>query len=198
MGRGLSSLLHFWSSTLVKNWITVLPNDCQVGDVFGEVCLGWVDHLQIPILVNSSDLLDDQFTRGVSVGCLAWWCVPFFVRPCFFLMLDRELIQLCHFLQGNSNRPTEVSTRSICLLFRARILLAQNADMGLVSPARPPKKSQIWVFLDSAIQLTQDSTVADYHLIHCLVCILFPNRISQIWRFSCFNSVVQQHYNPKD
>lgn len=46
-GGGLSSLSNFRSSTLVKNWITVLPNDCQVGDVFGEVCLGWVDHLQI-------------------------------------------------------------------------------------------------------------------------------------------------------
>ena len=73
-----------------------LPNNSDVADVTGEVGLRWVDDLQVPVLVDCSDLLDDQLAGELTAGTARAALFP--VRALFFLVLCRQLVQLCHFL----------------------------------------------------------------------------------------------------
>ncbi|MEQ2226582.1 hypothetical protein ILYODFUR_028824, partial [Ilyodon furcidens] len=86
-------------------------NSCTVrasNSVFGDPCVGTFKYLevaytceynlQVAVLVDGSDLLDDKFAGGFGASGRLWCAIALSVRPCLFLMLGSELVQLCHFL----------------------------------------------------------------------------------------------------
>lgn len=81
-----------------------LPNDSQVIRVFGEVRLRRVDDFQVPVLVDGSDLLDDELAGGFGGWGLWRRAVAFAARPRLLLMLCGEFVQLCHFLCRKQDR----------------------------------------------------------------------------------------------
>lgn len=97
--QSLISLLNEKKSHLFIWLFILLPNNSQVVSVFVEVVLWRVDDLQVSVRVDCSDLLHNELAGHVLGSGWPWWASLFPIWAHLLLMLNRELVQLGHFLQ---------------------------------------------------------------------------------------------------